>query len=77
MTTSFAHFVRGQLWKSAQANVAGLWLAACCAAQIPWSLKLAITGRHGFVFSVSEILLWVLLSVTLLALIQWGLRLLF
>jgi hypothetical protein len=77
MTTSFAHFVRGQFLRSAQANPAGLWLAVCCAVQIPWSFKIAITGRYRSLYSVSEILVWVLLSLTLVASIHWGIRLLF
>jgi hypothetical protein len=77
MTTSFAHFVRGQFLQAAQANAAGLLLAVFCAVQIPWSLTIAITGRYGFVYSLSEILLWVLLTVTLAGLIQWAIRLLF
>ena len=76
MTTSIAHFVRGQFAQSAQANAAGLWLAVCSAAMIPWSLKIAITGRCPFVYSFTEILMVLLLSVTLISLIQWAVRLL-
>jgi hypothetical protein len=77
MTTSIAHFVRGQFLKSAQANAAGLWLAVCCLVQIPWSLKIAVTGRSPFVFSFTAILIGLLLSVTLISLIQWAVRLAF
>lgn len=77
MTTSFAHFVRGQFFRSAQTNAAGLWLAVCCTVQIPWCLRIAITGRYGFVYSLSEILLGIVFSVTLIALVQWAFRLLF
>ncbi len=77
MTTSFAHFVRGQFLQSAQTNAAGLLLAICCAVQIPWSFKTAITGRHGFVHPLSEILVWFLISLLSVGLIQWGFRLWF
>lgn len=76
MTTSFAHFVRGQFWQAAQANTAGLLLAACCVVQIPWSYYIALTGRSRSVYTPAEILLWILLIVTLTALIQWGIRML-
>lgn len=45
MTTSFAHFVRGNWRASAQANPAGLWMAAGCLALIPWCVVSAIRGR--------------------------------
>jgi hypothetical protein len=76
MTTSFAHFVRGQFFEAAKANTAGLLLAACCVVQIPWSYKIALTGRYRSVNSFSEILLWILLAITLAALIPWGIKLL-
>jgi hypothetical protein len=46
MTTSFAHFVRGEWRASAQANPAGLWMAAGCLALIPWSGVSAYRGRY-------------------------------
>lgn len=45
MTTSFAHFVRGEWRASAQANPAGLWMAAGCFALIPWCIVSAVRGR--------------------------------
>jgi hypothetical protein len=77
MTTSFAHFVRGQFLEAAQANAAGFLLAVCCVALIPWSYKIALTGRYRSVYSPSEVLLWILLAVTLAALIHWGIRMVF
>ncbi len=75
MTTSFAHFVRGQWIQAAQANAAGLLLAVLCAVQIPFALKFCITGRFRSVDSASEIFLACLAAVTLAAVIQWGVRL--
>lgn len=77
MTTSFAHFVRGQFLESAQTNAAGLLLAVCCVVQVPWSYKIALTGRYRSVHSPAEILLGILLASTLAALIHWGIKLLF
>jgi hypothetical protein len=76
MTTSFAHFVRGQFLESLRSNAAGFWLAACCLAQIPWCCKIALTGRYRSVYSPSDILLLILSSVTLVALVHWGIKLL-
>lgn len=45
MTTSFAHFVRGEFRASAQANPAGLWMAAGCVVLIPWCGFSAYRGR--------------------------------
>lgn len=45
MTTSFAYFVRGDFPASAQANPAGLWMAAGCVALIPWCGFSAYRGR--------------------------------
>lgn len=45
MTTSFAYFVRGEFRASAQANPAGLWMAAGCLALIPWCGVSAYRGR--------------------------------
>ncbi len=75
MTTSFSHFVRGQWIRAAQANAAGFLLAVLCAAQIPWAMKLCLTGRFRSRYSLSEIFLACLAAVTLVAMIQWGIRL--
>ena len=77
ITTSFAHFVRGQFLKALAANAAGLLLAVCCLVQIPWSYKIALTGRYRSVRSPSEILLLILFAVTLVALIHWGIKISF
>ena len=45
MTTSFAHFVRGQWLGSWSANPGGLLLALLCAALIPWLAWVVATGR--------------------------------
>ena len=45
MTTSFAHFVRGEWAGSVRANAGGLLLALFCLAQIPWLAAALWTGR--------------------------------
>ena len=45
MTTSFAHFTRGQWADSWRANAGGFLLAVLCAAQLPWVAWAAATGR--------------------------------
>lgn len=45
MTSSFALFVRGDLWHSMQANVAGTLLALVALLFIPWALVTALRGR--------------------------------
>ncbi|MCX7409926.1 MAG: DUF2752 domain-containing protein [Planctomycetales bacterium] len=45
MTTSFSHFVRGDLLTAGRVNPAGLLLAAVSALMIPWCLFSAVQGR--------------------------------
>ena len=48
MTTSFAHFTRGQWGGSLSANAGGFLLALLCAALIPLLIRAAWTGRPLF-----------------------------
>ena len=45
MTTSWAHFVRGQIIQSAQANTGGMLLAMLAATLGPWMLASGFLGR--------------------------------
>ena len=45
MTTSFSHFVRGDLLTAGRVNPAGLLLAVVSALMIPWCLFSAVQGR--------------------------------
>lgn len=77
MTTSFAHFVRGQFLRSAQANVAGLLLAAVCAVQVPWCWYSIYRGRLWNVSRPDVGLVWLLCLVCGVCLLQWAGRILF
>lgn len=75
MTTSFSHFVRGEFLSSARANLAGLALAAVCAVQVPWSLISLWQGRLWRIEHPDRISLVLIVTLCLLSLFQWGLRL--
>jgi hypothetical protein len=74
-TTSFAHFVRGQWWNSFRANAAAFLLAVNCALFVPWAWISSWRGRPFGVRAPALILLWLLLGISAVALMQWGIRL--
>ena len=70
MTTSFAHFVRGDLISACRVNPAGLVIALCCLLTIPWSVAGIIRGRLLWVTAPVETALalsLILIGVSLLA----------
>lgn len=75
MTTSFAHFVRGQFPLALQANVTGTLLALFCALLALWCLVSAWNGVLWGVADPSAALMWVLLAFLGTSLVEWGLRL--
>jgi hypothetical protein len=75
MTTSFAHFVRGQIPSALRANVTGTLLATCCAVLAPWCLASAWYGVLWRVRDPSNALMWALLALLGISLVEWGLRL--
>lgn len=75
MTTSFAHFVRGNLFAAARANFAGLLLAMVSAMTIPWCLTSAAKGRLIFVDDPVPFASILLVSLGVIALIVWFWRL--
>jgi len=76
MTTSFSHFVRGQFKQAAQANTAGVLLAAICAAQIPWCWLSAYQGHLWRVRRPHVFLLCVLSVLSGVCVVQWTSKLL-
>ncbi|WP_298866454.1 DUF2752 domain-containing protein [uncultured Gimesia sp.] len=77
MTTSFSHFVRGQIRQSAQANTAGLVLALVCAVMIPWSWISVYRKQLWLVSNPQTCLLWLLCGLITITLIEWVFRLTF
>ena len=74
MTTSFAHFVRGQWGQSAEVNTSGFFLAVCCLCYLPWSLMTVVRGRWWLVNDVERWFAWLSLSWLVVLILEWGLR---
>lgn len=77
MTTSFSHFVRGQIRQSAEANTAGLVLALVCVVMIPWSWISVYRKRLWLVSKPETCLLWLLCGLITITLSEWVFRLTF
>ena len=77
MTTSFSHFVRGQIRQSAKANTAGLVLALVCVVMIPWSWISVYHKRLWLVSNPETGLLWLMCGLITIALTEWFFRLTF
>ncbi|WP_417385137.1 DUF2752 domain-containing protein [Gimesia sp.] len=75
MTTSFSHFVRGQIRQSAQANTSGLILAVVCLVMIPWSWISVYYRRYWLVSQPETCLLWLICSLVSITVIEWAFRL--
>lgn len=75
MTTSFSHFVRGNVLASLEANPAGFALAVVCLLQIPWCWVSIFRRRLWGVAHPDRVLLVLLLGLAALSLIQWLFRL--
>jgi len=71
MSTSFALFVRGDVWNSLCANAVGTLLAAFLVVLLPWSVLCAVRGRLYFVRSVEPTVLRLLLAFVILTLLRW------
>lgn len=76
MTTSFAHFVRGQWGPSFLANPAGLLFAICCTALVPWCIGSLCADRYWGVRDPIHAATWMLIIVGALACIVWVARVL-
>lgn len=77
MTTSFSHFVRGQIRQSAQANTSGLVLAMICLVMIPWSWISVYRRQLWRISNPEACLLWLLCGLVMIALTEWMVRLTF
>ena len=72
MTTSFALFVRGDLWDSLKANWVGTILATFCLCLIPWSLVSVYRGRPLFFRSIELPISAGIIVLLSLLLIRWA-----
>ncbi|MFK7821344.1 MAG: DUF2752 domain-containing protein [Planctomycetaceae bacterium] len=75
MTTSFAHFVRGQLPSSLRANAAGTILAATCVVLMVWSFCCAWSGRYVWFSEPVNLLAYGLSGLAAITLLHWVWRL--
>ncbi|MGD9644207.1 MAG: DUF2752 domain-containing protein [Pirellulales bacterium] len=75
MTTSWAHFVRGQLPSALRANVGGTLLAAIATMFMVWSLVSAVRGRIWLKLPSDRVLVVLAATVITVTLIDWFVRL--
>lgn len=74
MTTSFAHFVRGEWSQAARANASGLILACWGAMFVPWSI---VSWYRKEYWRITRPDLWcfgILCGWMLISLLEWSLR---
>ena len=72
MTSSFALFVRGDLWHSLQANFAGTYLATLALLFIPWALISAVRGRLLWVRSGDTLAIRLVVSFAAIMFLRWA-----
>lgn len=75
MTTSWAWLMKGNLWESVRANVAGTLLGICALVSAPWLLASAIAGRFWPGAPNEKVVLVIGVGVMLTTLINWIVRL--
>jgi len=76
MTTAWAYLVRGELGSAFAANVGGALTAILAVALVPWLLCAVAWGRWLGWAPNSKVVGWMAVGITLLTLIDWGVRLL-
>lgn len=76
MTTSFAYFSRSEFAAAWRANPAGFLLAVLCAMLIPWCWWSAWQGCTSGVSRPAETAMWLFLTLTGTALVNWLVQLL-
>lgn len=75
MTTSWAQLMRGNLWKSFQANSGGTFLGLLALAATPWLFVSAWQGRWWMVRPNEWTVLITLMVVLVITLFDWSFRL--
>lgn len=74
MTTSWAHFTKGQFIASAASNAGGFTLALIAAAAAPVTALLALTGRTGSRWMLPALVTALILAMAI-SLTDWACRL--
>jgi hypothetical protein len=72
MTTSFALFIRGDIWPSLKANCVGTFLAACCLAMVPYAFYCGARGRYIWLISMDWLLPRLIVVFCVLMLLRWA-----
>lgn len=75
LTTSFCHFMHGDLENSLRANVVGTVMACAFVVLIPFCSLSALTGRRFGIASYSDWLCWLSLLLVFSLLLHWSVRL--
>ncbi len=77
MTTSFASLMRAEFSQAFRANPAGLLLGLACAVLVPWSWLSVFYGRLCWIQRPVSATVWVLGSISIVAVVQWLVRIFF
>jgi hypothetical protein len=75
MTTSWAHFVRGEIPSALRVNAGGAMLALLAILAAPCSLVTAIRGRRPAWLPDDRWAVWIAGGILTVVLLQWGSRL--
>jgi hypothetical protein len=75
MTTSWAHMVRGRVLAAMRANAGGALLAIAAAACGPWLVGSGLSGRWLIGRPVEWVVLATGMTIIIVTLVQWTLRL--
>lgn len=75
MTTSWAHFVRGQLPSALRANIGGTLLAAVAVVVMVWSLACTVAGRIWLRLPSDRVLVLLAAIVIVITLSDWIVKL--
>lgn len=75
MTTSWAHMTKGQVVRSFQANSGGALLALTAVVLGPWLLISGLLGRWFFRSPDERVVLTVFITIMLVTLVDWIVRL--
>jgi hypothetical protein len=74
-TTAWASVVRGRCQQALAANVGGTLMAVLDLITVPWLLFSAFWGRWIFWTPNGNTIAWIMVALTVVTLIDWGVRL--